>query len=148
MGSPPHGSAANGSGGAAPAAVAPTWMSSSRIPRRQCGGHWHRDYTALHKRIMAQALTKKGKKDLRLLTVQCEVFRECNGLGDVLMGVFSAFLVSLLQGRALIINHPMISAVFEPAHVDWRPAPEMTVVRPAKHIHVHGELLIRRSWGT
>ncbi|CAI5463206.1 unnamed protein product [Closterium sp. Yama58-4] len=44
----------------------------------------------------------------------------CGGLGDALIGLAAAFTVALLDGRALILNHPCLPQAFDPAHVDWR----------------------------
>jgi len=52
---------------------------------------------------------------------------EQQGLGDRLLGLVSTFLTALVTDRALIIADPVLSQTFEPALVDWRVGPDVTL---------------------
>ncbi|CAI5964659.1 unnamed protein product [Closterium sp. NIES-64] len=56
---------------------------------------------------------------VRFATYSCESLARCGGVGDVLLGVFSTFLIALLQDRALVLSHPLLHHAFLPAHVNW-----------------------------
>ena len=101
---------------------------------------WHIQHAAFHERMRAASRTGdrslvKGQgtqqdMELRFATFSCAKLSRCGGVGDVLLGVFSAFLVAVLQGRALIINHPLVSATFDPAFVDWHMTEDINVDQP------------------
>ncbi|CAI7856901.1 unnamed protein product [Closterium sp. NIES-54] len=56
---------------------------------------------------------------VRFATYSCETLARCGGVGDVLLGVFSTFLIALLQDRALVLHHPLLHHAFLPAHINW-----------------------------
>ncbi|CAI5947402.1 unnamed protein product, partial [Closterium sp. NIES-65] len=60
----------------------------------------------------------------------------CGGLGDALIGLAAAFTVALLDGRALILNHPCLPQAFDPAHVDWRLTDDVPMEPSRKYTYV------------
>ncbi|GJP50624.1 hypothetical protein CLOM_g9767 [Closterium sp. NIES-68] len=88
-----------------------------------CGDSWQRNYTAFHSAARAAARDPSGreqqKAELRYLTFTCTPGL-CGGIGDLLIGLVSSFLLCLLQDRILIIDYPWMDDAFEPSHVDWR----------------------------
>ncbi|CAI5507624.1 unnamed protein product, partial [Closterium sp. Naga37s-1] len=65
-----------------------------------------------------------------------EVLFGCGGLGDALIGLVAAFTVALLDGRALILNHPCLPQAFDPAHVDWRLTDDIPMEPSRKYTYV------------
>ena len=112
----------------------------STWPADVCGD-WHTQQAAFHAQMRAASrnsgrgtVTDQGSPpqdtEPRFATFSCAKLTRCGGVGDVLLGVFSAFLVAVLQGRALIINHPLVSATFDPAFADWRMTEDINVDQP------------------
>ena len=125
----------------------------STWPADVCGD-WHTQHAAFHEQM--RATSRNGGRatvadqasppqdtEPRFATFSCAKLTRCGGVGDVLLGVFSAFLVAVLQGRALIINHPLVSATFDPAFADWRMTEDINVDQPNTADEFEGK---RHSW--
>ncbi|GJP78547.1 hypothetical protein CLOP_g8838 [Closterium sp. NIES-67] len=84
--------------------------------------------------LSSPPLSSSSPPPLRFLTY--EVLFGCGGLGDALIGLAAAFTVALLDGRALILNHPCLPQAFEPAHVDWRLTDDVPMEPSRKYTYV------------
>ncbi|CAI5478404.1 unnamed protein product [Closterium sp. Yama58-4] len=88
-----------------------------------CGDAWQHNYTAFHSSARAAARDPSAraqeKAELRYLTFTCTPGL-CGGIGDLLIGLVSSFLLCLLQDRILIVDYPWMLHAFEPNHIDWR----------------------------
>ncbi|CAI5953740.1 unnamed protein product [Closterium sp. NIES-65] len=88
-----------------------------------CGDAWQHNYTAFHTSARAAARDPSAraqeKAELRYLTFTCTPGL-CGGIGDLLIGLVSSFLLCVLQDRILIVDYPWMLHAFEPNHIDWR----------------------------
>ncbi|GJP75322.1 hypothetical protein CLOP_g5774 [Closterium sp. NIES-67] len=75
---------------------------------------------------------------VRFATYSCDSLARCGGVGDVVLGVFSTFLVALLQDRALVLQHPLLHHAFEPVHVDWTMADDVPA-GPGRELDPHND---------
>ncbi|CAI5521890.1 unnamed protein product [Closterium sp. Naga37s-1] len=66
----------------------------------------------------------------------------CGGFADVLAGLVTAFVVALLDNRALIIRNRCLPAAFEPNMINWQPAP-FVPLEPARNLS-----FVDRGWRT
>ncbi|CAI5474888.1 unnamed protein product [Closterium sp. Yama58-4] len=88
-----------------------------------CGDAWQHNYTAFHTSARTAARDPSAraqeKAELRYLTFTCTPGL-CGGIGDLLIGLVSSFLLCVLQDRILIVDYPWMLHAFEPNHIDWR----------------------------
>lgn len=100
---------------ASPTASLAERLQQDEAPRvqAQCGGAtWQQEYAALHSEIRS-GRAPPGKRG-RFLTFTC-IPGACGGIGDLFIGLVSAFIVALMQDRALIVDYQYMEQAFEPA---------------------------------
>eukprot|EP00270_Netrium_digitus_P017399 TRINITY_DN6373_c0_g1_i1.p1 TRINITY_DN6373_c0_g1~~TRINITY_DN6373_c0_g1_i1.p1 ORF type:complete len:473 (+),score=85.77 TRINITY_DN6373_c0_g1_i1:175-1593(+) len=99
-----------------------------------CGSGWQSNYSSLHDSIRLSS-KMRPRSGQRFVTFTCkEKQNRCGGLGDVLVGIVGAFIVGLMQDRALVIDWDWISYAFEPNQIDWTMSDDIPV-QPSKRLN-------------
>lgn len=83
-----------------------------RVQTQCAGGTWQQEYADLHDWMRSAAVPAHKR---RFLTFVC-IPGLCGGIGDLFIGLVSAFLVAFLQKRALIIDYAYMDSAFVPAN--------------------------------
>lgn len=82
-----------------------------RVQTQCAGAAWQQEYAEFHKWMRSAAVPAHKR---RFLTFVCTP-GACGGIGDLFIGLVSAFLIALQQKRALIIDYAYMDSAFVPA---------------------------------